>query len=262
MDRIKIFSGSITKNTSEIINRPYGVSSTENISRERTDILNNALVDFLNECGAEVNYDGKFLWIHRIPITFSFYQNYNYYGCYFPFDTKAVVMSTTATDIFHSNGLDYNFKVRLLGEPTRAFFLIISRNYQTPVFSTVFAFFKATNIINGRESRLYNFGGNISTLCAIDLDDAGLPVNIDRNQHKNVVYNLNTDSADYSNNAGKYPLVEWNPAIFKVEGCYFGLPNSPLPAGTAMTSDGQTFLKLGDDTYYRPYTGPLIKCIS
>lgn len=74
MDRIKSFSGSVSSNTSETINKSYGISSgtlaTERISRERTDVLNNALVEFLDECGVDVNYDGNYLWINGAPVTF------------------------------------------------------------------------------------------------------------------------------------------------------------------------------------------------
>lgn len=263
MDRIKSFSGSVSSNTSEKINKSYGMSVTESISREKTDILNNALVEFLDECGVDVNYDGNYLWINGVPVTFYFYQNYIYYGCFFPFNATAVVAgSQTTTDIFHTNGLDYNFKVRLLGEPTRAFYLIISRGYGTPSFNQSFRFIKAKNIMNGRNSRIYSYGSNFNSIYAIDLDDEGLPVDIGRGTVNSVTSCLNLIPADYSNNAGKYPLVEWNPAIFKAEGCCYGLTNSPLPNGNSVTSDAQTFIRLGEDIYYVSYNGPLIKCIS
>ena len=260
MDRIKIFSGSVSSNTIETIDKSYGTSATEKISRERTDVLNYALEEFLNECGVDVNYDGNYLWINGVPVVFYFYQNYYYYSCCFPFNSTAIVTgSTTTTDIF--NGNNYNFKIRLLGEPTGAFYLVISRNYAAPTFSQVFGFFKATNFINERNSRLFRYGTNLN-IYAIDLDDDGSPIDIGRNTAAGITCDLNILAVDYSNNADKYPLVEWNPAIFKAEGCYYGLPNSPLPAAAAQTSDAQTFIKLGDDTYYRSYNGPLIKCIS
>ncbi len=265
MDRIKSFSGSVSSNTSETINKSYGISSgtlaTERISRERTDVLNNALVEFLGECGVDVNYDGNYLWINGAPVTFYFYQNYNHYSCCFPFNTTAIAGSTSTTDIFNTNGLDYNFKVRLLGEPTTAFILVISRNYTTPSFSQAFGFFKAANIINGKNSRLYTYN-SFNAIYAVDLDGEGLPINIGRGTSGGVTPYLNLLPADYSNNAGKYPLVEWNPAIFKAEGCCYGLTNSPLPNGNSVTSDAQTFIRLGEDIYYVSYNGPLIKCIS
>lgn len=262
MDRIKSFSGSVSSNTSEKINKSYGMSVTESISRERTDILNNALVEFLDECGVNANYDGNYLWINGAPVTFYFYQSYNHYQCHFPFNTNAIAGSTSTTDIFNTNGLDYNFKVRLLGEPTAAFLLIISRGYTTPSFNQAFGFFKAKNIMNERSSRIFSYGSNFNSIYAIDLDDEGLPVNIGRGTVSGVTSCLNLIPADYSNNAGKYPLIEWNPAIFKAEGCYYGLTNSPLPNGNSVTSDAQTFIRLGEDVYYVSYSGPLIKCIS
>ncbi len=266
MDRIKSFSGSISSSTSETINKSYGISSgtlaTEKISRERTDVLNNALVEFLGECGVDVNYDGNYLWINGAPVTFYFYQNNNYYSCFFAFNTTAVVAgSASSTDIFNTNGLDYNFKVRLLGEPTTAFILVISRNYTTPSFVQAFGFFKATNIINGKNSRFFTWG-SFNGIYAIDLNDKGLPIDIGRSSSCGVTPYLNLLPADYSNNAGKYPLVEWNPAIFKAEGCYYGLRNSPLPDGSPLAGDAQTFIRLGEDVYYVSYNGPLIKCIS
>ena len=148
-----------------------------------------------------------------------------------------------------------------LGEPTTAFILVISRNYTTPSFRQAFGFFKATNIINGKNSRLYNCGA-FNAIYAIDLDDEGLPIDIGRSTVNTASYKLDSIPADYSNNAGKYPLVEWHPAIFKAEGCYYGLFNSPLPNGSSPTSDAQTFIRLGEDVYYVSHNGPLIKCIS
>ena len=262
MDRIKLFSGTVSTNTTENIKNSYGMSQTTTINRERTDVLNNALVEFLDECGVEVKYDGNYLWINGVPIVFHFYQNYCFYSCYFPFNSTAVVKgSSTTTDIFDNNN-NYNFKVRLLGEPTRAFYLVISRNCTSPAFNQVFGFFKAINFLSGRESVLYRYGASL-TIYAVDIDKDGLPVDIGRNTENAIAScNLNIISADYSNNPDKYPLVEWTPAIFKVEGCYYGLPNSPLPSASGQTADAQTFIKLGDEVYYMSYQGPLIKCTS
>ncbi|MBD5461523.1 MAG: hypothetical protein HDR24_00460 [Lachnospiraceae bacterium] len=263
MDRIKLFSGTVSTDTTEKINGPYGIpSSTVAIHRGKTDILNKALAEFLDECGADAKYDGNYLWINGVPILFYSYQT-TYYVCYFPFNSTAIIAGTaTTTDIFDGN--DYNFKVRLLGEPTRSFYLVISRNYKTPSFNQVFSFFKATNFINGRDSRIYKYGtvkgGNAF---AIDLNDDGVPMDIGRSAAATgFTWKLNTCSDDYKYNPNKYPLVEWNPAIFKVEGCYYGLSNSPLPTASSATADGQTFIRLGDDTFYICYDEVLIKCIS
>lgn len=263
MDRIKSFSGTVSADTQEKVNSSYGMSGTITIYRERTDIFNTALVEFLDECGADAKYDGNYLWINGVPIKFCFNQK-THYVCYFPFNSTAIVEgSTTTTDVF--NGNNYNFKVRLLGEPTRSFYLVISRNYATPSFYQAIGFYKAQNFINGRDSRIYKYmstqgGGNAF---AIDLDDDGVPIDIGRSAAASAfTWKLNTSGNDFKNNPNKYPLVEWNPAIFKVEGCYYGLTNSPLPAASSYTTTAHTFVKLGDDIFYISYDGPLIKCIS
>lgn len=266
MDRIKLYSGSISEDTeTKKISQYYG-SATSNLAvkKSKTELLNNKLLEFITECGADAKYDGNFLWINGVPMTFYFIGTYVYFNNFFPFNSTVQYNNASYTTIF--SGLNYNFKVRLLGEPTTAFVLLISSNYAAPAFSTngfMVAFYKAENIINKRGARMYGKAATAShQLASFDLDSEGLPVDTGRSGMTNVVYKLNTYAADFTNNRNKYPLAEWMPDIFKVNGCYYNLQNDPLPQAAGAIADAQTFIKMGGDIYFRPIYGPFIKCVT
>lgn len=266
MDRVKLYSGSISEDTATKTIKQYYGAATSNLAvkKSKTELLNNKLLEFLTECGADAKYDGNFLWINGVPMTFYFTGTYVYYTNYFPFNSSAQYNNTSYTSVF--SGLNYNFKVRLLGEPATAFVLLISTNYASPVFNTngfAVVFYKAENIINKKEARLYGkCGGTTHTLASFDLDSDGSPVNIGRSTPTNVQYTLITYAPDFTSNINKYPLVEWMPDIFKVSGCCYNLQNDPLPKEVNINSDPQTFIKIGGNVYFRLYHGPFIKCIT
>lgn len=264
MDRIKIYSGMITEDSAtKSVKMYYGATSNTLVKKGKTEMLNGKLLEFLNDCGGEAEYDGNFLWINGVPVTLLFTGTNSFFAGYYPFNSNMQYGSDSSTNIF--NGLNYNFKVRLLGEPTTAFFLLISTNYASPAFNQngfVMVFYKAENILNGREARLYgkSFSGN-HLLGAFDLDDDGLPTDIGRGDTRSTSYKLYTYAQDFEKNRDKYPLVEWMPDIFKVSGCYYNLQVDPLPQGANIVSDAQVFLKIGENICYRPQYGPFIKCV-
>lgn len=264
MDRLKFYNGSISEDSATIsINQRYGGTSKVNAKKSKTELLNNILCGFLLECGANASYDGNYLWINKVPVVLYFLSSNAFFTSYHPFNNSpSAAGSTSTTDIF--NGMNYHFKVRLLGEPTTAFVLLISHNFNSPVFvvnGANFTFYKAENIINKRESVVYGWG-NTDNVAAIDLDEEGNPVNIGRNILTASRFRLNTLVNDFSNNKDKFPLVEVISGIFKLEGCFCDLQNSPLPNASSLNNDAQTFVKLGDGVYYRYINGPLIRCIT
>lgn len=265
MDKLKFYSGSITEDTdTKYIKSYYGATSNTSVKKSKTELLNNSLLEFLTECGVDAEYDGNFLWINNVPMTFYFTGSNVYFSNFFPFNSTAQYSNASYTAIF--NGLNYNFKVRLLGEPTTAFSLFILTGYASPAFNTngfMVVFYKAENILNKRNARMY---GKTTTsnhqLASFDLDNEGIPIDTGRSGMTNTVYKLNTYAVDFANNRDKYPLVEWMPDIFKVNGCYYNLQNDPLPQASGTSSDAQTFIKIGENVYYRPIYGPFIKCVT
>lgn len=261
MDRIKLYSGSISEDTeTKTIKQYYGATTNISIKKSKTELLNNKLLEFLTECGVDVEYDGNFLWINNIPMTFYFSGAYAYFFSYSPFYTTYLYGTSAFTTVF--NGMNYKFNVRLLGEPKASFALLISTNYASPTFSNAFAvaFYKAKNIISNKDARVYGkYGESTPKLASFDLND-GTPVDIGRATPTNIQYTLSTYASDFTNNINKYPLVEWIPDIFKISGCYYNLQNDPLPKGMGSGSDAQTFIKIGEDVYFRTIYGPLIKC--
>ena len=265
MDRVKLYSGSISEDTAtKTVKQYYGGTSSPTAKKSKTELLNNKLLEFLVECGADAKYDGLFLWINGVPVTFYFTGSNSYFTCYFPFSSTALFSNTTYTTVF--SGMNYNFKLRLLGEPTTAFILFISSNYASPGFSSngfIVAFYKAENILSKRNARMY---GKTTTsnhqLASFDLDSEGIPIDIGRSGMINTVYKLNTYAVDFTNNRNKYPLTEWMPDIFKVNGCYYNLQNDPLPQAAGAAADAQTFIKMGGYVYFRSIYGPFIKCVT
>lgn len=267
MDRVKNYSGTISEDTAtKVVKQYYGATSNITAKKSKTELLNDKIQEFLAECGAEARYDGEFLWINGVPVVFYFFGTSNYYSCYLPFNSSVFLSNANYTSVF--SGMNYNFKLRLLGEPTSAFVLLVSTNYTTPTFNNGFnmAFYKAENILSGRESRLYwgtgTTAGSKYAIAAIDLEDNGSPVGIGRNTANAMNDRLDTIAADFDNNKNRFPLVEWMPNFFKVSGCYYDLLNDPLPKATSVYADAQTFIKVGGNVYYRQARGPLIRCMT
>ena len=267
MDRVKNYSGTISEDTAtKAVKQYYGATSNTTAKKGKTELLNNKIQEFLTECGAESRYDGEFLWINGVPMVFCFSGASNYYTASTPFNASIFFNNSNYTTVF--SGINYNFKMRLLGEPTVAFVLLISTNYTAPTFNNGFnmAFYKAEDILSGRESRIYwNTGtssGGKYAAAVIGLEDNGTPVNIGRNTAQGMNSRLDTIADDFNNNKNRFPLVEWMPNFFKVSGCYYDLVNDPLPKASNTNADAQTFIKIGGNVYYRQYLGPLLRGIT
>ena len=256
MDRVKNYSGTISEDTAtKTVKQYYGIATSNYTAKKsKTELLNNKIREFLTECGADAKHDGDFLWINGVPMTFLFGST-NYYSCFVPFQSTAFLGNANYSTIF--SGVNYNFKLRLLGEPTSAFVLLISTNYTTPTFNNGFnmTFYKAENILSGRESRIYGqaaFSSNtFISFRAIDLEDDGSPVDIGRSAASAIPFRLETLAVDFNNNKNRFPLVEWMPNFFKVSGCYYDLVNDPLPKASNVYLDSQTFIKIGGNVYYK-----------
>lgn len=259
MDVIKQYSGTIEEDTLTKTIHRYGKTGTLDVKQSKTEKFNSILAEFLAECGVDAEYDGNYLWVNGYPIVFYFSGTYNYYYYSLPFTTSDTSFTTYGV-VF--SGTTYNFKLRLLGEPTSAFVLLISYSVATPAFysSPVFRFYKAKNILSGRDARIISTGTG-SKIAAVDLDESGLPVDIDRNSEAATdAWTISTLATDFTDNPDKVPLVECIQGIFKMAGCYKNFLNDSFPKAASNYADAQVFLKIGDGVYYRDYVTCLIKC--
>lgn len=90
MELEKVYQGTIAQNTAKTITMSYGMTNTVSVSQQKTEVLNNALVDILTEAGVDCEYKNNFLWVYGVPFGFYIYTNYNYYYLYGPFNTTAL----------------------------------------------------------------------------------------------------------------------------------------------------------------------------
>lgn len=282
MDKIKVIEELAINNWSDIISIPkyYNSSSTINASEEPTLFFNNKLVEFLTECGVEnVKYKDNCIWIFGIPINFYFTYNastsYNGYLNCVVSSLLSIWIGTSKTNTpFIINGSTARFRFRLLGNEKQGFYLVVMKYPESSTLSESFGFgiFKGVNVINnhniviigGANNNSYTSISNRGQFQVFEFNDDGTfqvkntLLNKDNTYGENL--NLRTSPSDFNQSSNNFPLIEWMPAIYKITNCYCYPTNSKMPVGVPVGAEGQTFIKMGDNVYYKEATGPYIKC--
>ncbi len=259
MDRIKTYSGNVTKSSSSTTIYPYyGLAKSSWMDENYTTLFNTKLVEFLTECGVDAKYDGTHLWVNGYPICF--WIQTTIYNIGLPFYNLNVSVSASTASIFDSNG-NYNFRLRLYGNPKSAFTLLISGNITSLAFNSagVFKFIKGINIMNGKQGRLF-CTSIYSSLYAIDLDEDGTPINAGRASETSSIRSLDSLAVDFANNVNIIPLVDLVVGIHKLSECYRNITNDSFPKPASSYADAQVFLKINNEIYCRDYVLGFIKC--
>lgn len=273
MNVLKSYSGTVSNNTT--VSRVKTYFSTSNISVHggKTDAFNEILESFLQECHVDASYDGNFLWIDGVPFHFYFSGTNVFFNLYFPNNETAVTGSTSIGAIF--NGLNYNFDLKLIGEPKSCFWLMVSTNYTTKSFSTgsfSLGMAKGKNIFDDSDVRLYkaafyNGGttgyGNSDAPYACELDDDGKFLDIGHSitaiDKTYFNYRIGTISNDFSVNQGKLPLVKCMNGPFIYNDVYQLPLNSGLNASSSANNSVPYFYFIDGETYFAWYYG-LVRC--
>lgn len=262
MSIVKTYSGNIKTTTTAQINNGYGNTTKIYKNIDRTNMFNNAIVEFLTECGVDVKYENDLCWINNFPVLFVFAGSNLFCSVSFPFASGSTYdynsANTSGNTQFDSSG-NYKFKLAFDGNPNGSFILRISNNYTNPTFysSAIIYFFKTKDRLANKEV----FGTSITSRVASNTnanlylkvfgkDSDGKPVDIyDRTKNRTVTKLLLTESVDFSANSGKLPLMNDYSGVFVLEDVYCYPTNSGLEGTTDANNDSMVEVQIGNKKY-------------
>lgn len=261
MFKEKLYSGTFIKSsTTKTITRiPETTTLTCNI--EKANILCNALLDFLTECGCEVSYEDESLVIYicGIPLVFHFTSSNLYYSNIYAGSCTVVTGGTSSTNIFNNDGT-YNFKLALIGEPTGFFGLFIS-NYSLLYNNANYIYF--VNLENILENEPYSgiYGGNNPLSFFVFKRNPCINISNAVISFSKTSYSMNDKEKLLTGNQGKYPLIPYFVGPYKLKNCYYFMKTNEISSNSTPGPTGGTFYKIDGKIYMANGSTWLTECV-
>ena len=253
----KLFEGTLNYGTTtKTLICSYGAAGNVTVNVDKTDFLNNILKDFLSDCGVDASYDGSYLFINGVPVTFCFVSTNAYWQACFPFN--AVLFGSSSKTYIFSGNL-YKFKIFFVGDPNTAFsFMLTTYGGTSYATNYAFNFINARNIFNNERAVLYSSAYN-NYIYAIEFNADGTPKNIGRSSSQNygmlptnsdvTCTKLKTLASDFASNPNKLPLVRQMMGPFELVDCFSYPENSGLPEASAIGSN-QVIVEIDGEEYW------------
>lgn len=265
MFKEKLYSGTFTKSsaTKSIIRIPETTTVSCNI--EKTNILCNALLDFLEECGCEVSYENESLIIYicGLPVIFYFSGSNLYYSNIYVGSCTIVTGSSSNSNLFDNNG-NYKFKLTLIGEPT-GFFIILISNINLGYVQNInqLSFVNLENILENEQYAGINTGAKSSFY--IFKKNPVLFMNQSNTLDIslfNSSYNMSDNEKNVLGNQGKYPLIQEFAGPYKILNCYKLIKTNELSTVTYPNQSGGTFYKIDNRIFMTFNQYALVECVT
>ena len=266
MFKEKLYSGTFTKaSTTKAVTRvPETTTVTTNI--EKTNIICNALLDFLTECGVDVSYEEESLIIYicGLPVIFYFSGSYMYYSNIYVGGCTVVTGSSTNSVIFNSNG-EYKFKLTLIGEPT-GFFSILISNMNLTYTNTVnqVNFVNLENILENEQYVGINSGTSSSMFYVFKKNPAIFMGASNSNTTRifKEDYTMSEKEKNVLGNQGKYPLIQKFMGPYKLLNCYEFIKTNEIDHYSTPSQTGGTFYKIDNKIYMTNSNYALVECVT
>ncbi|MBD5473675.1 MAG: hypothetical protein HDR20_12525 [Lachnospiraceae bacterium] len=266
MFKEKLYSGTFTKaSTTKAVTRvPETTTVTTNI--EKTNIICNALLDFLTECGVDVSYEEESLIIYicGLPVIFYFQGSYMYYSNIYVGGCTIVTGSSTNTVIFNSSG-EYKFKLTLIGEPTGFFSILISNmNLTYTASANQINFVNLENILENQQYAGINSGTNSSAFYVFKKTPilSMNPSNSNTTTLFGSSYTMSENEKNVLGNQGKYPLIQKFIGPYKLLNCYEFVKTNEINNYSTPSQSGGTFYKIDNKIYMTNSSYALVECVT
>lgn len=243
----------------------FGATGTVSNYQNRVDFVNQTIADFLHdECGVNAVYEAregseyKFLWVYDVPFLFSpTSSSYYYFGFYGPFygtslnpgssstanGSTGVLNGSVGYSLFFANtasAVAYKFTLYFDGDPENGFVLRVQCQSASISNGFLFAFAKATNLINGKDAVAWKYGAGINWWNGIDLDkDGTMDPGSFSSDYVPITPYARTKAVDHTNNPGKIPLIPITAGLWKLKNMYQRPFGFDLPEAVITTTPNQ-----------------------
>lgn len=270
MFKEKLYSGTFTNSTTTKTVTKVPGTETVATNLEKTNIVCNALLDFLTECGVEVSYEDESLIIYicGAPIIFHFPSTSLYYQHIYSGESVIVQNTSSSyasnTTLFKNDGT-YSFKLCLIGEPIGFFGLFISNKDLS--YNSGYNYIYFVNLQNTLSTNEYvgvgkgNLTGRFFVFKKIPLKFLGSSTTSESDIFK-AGYVMSAEELNLPENQGKYPLIQSFSGIYKILNVYNFIQTNEINSYSVPRHSGGTFYKMNDEIYMAINNMGLVKCIT
>lgn len=271
MLKSKLYSGTFTKQTTTKTVKRVPETTTVSCNIEKTNILCNALLDFLEECGCEVSYEEESLVIYicGAPVIFVFSGSNLYYSNIYSGSVTIATISgssyTPYTTLFNNDGT-YKFNLKLIGEPTGCFTIVITSYDITYNQSyNYLSFVNLENILDNEEYVGINLGSK-SDFNLFKKNPLKYFPNVSSTSYGKILfkdgYDMSVEELSISGNQGKYPIIQMFLGPYKVINCYYLMKTNELNVFSYPGYSGGYFYEIDGDIYMTFGKLFLVKCVT
>lgn len=265
----KVYTGSVSGSTTTASITKLPDSTTVTVNVERTDLLNQKIVDFLQECGVsdvvyyEINGSSDSrkgnLFIYGTPFQFYIVGTSTYFAVT---SGSFTIMSGSGSTTVCFNGNQYSIRICIVGNPLSSFgFSIGSTSYGGTSYSMPFLMvYKLQSVVDNSYWTFIQPATATTSNLWLTKSDGTRPYNSALTTGLSDASNLNMISGIMNLFPNKYPLIPKFYSFFRLIDCYSFVSTQALGSyyPTPATS---YFAKIGNDTYLlNNYHGILLKC--
>lgn len=266
----KVYTGSITGSTTTASITKLPDSATVVVNVEKTDLLNQKIVEFLQECGvSDVVYyqisgssDSKKgnLFIYGTPFQF-YVLGTNTYFTATSGNSFSIISGSSSTTICFS-GTNYSIRICIVGNPLSSFgFAIGSTSYGGSAYSMGFLMvYKVQSLVDNSYWTFIQLATQTTSNLWLTKSDGTRPYNSALVTGLNDASNTNIATSVMNLFSNKYPLIPKFYSFFRLIDCYSFISSQALGSYYPAPATSY-FAKIGDDTYMlNYYHGILLKC--